>query len=168
MTVQARDRGFALDWLVTTVGSAGTHAGMLAGFHALDARTRVLGFDVLGRENPKPPGERIREHVDACCELLGFSSVPEEAIQVSGAFAGEGYALPTPEMLEATKLVAHMEGVLLDPVYTGKAMAGLLSFIREGRFRPEDNVAFLHSGGLPAIFAYRDAFLQGNVTAPAC
>jgi 1-aminocyclopropane-1-carboxylate deaminase/D-cysteine desulfhydrase-like pyridoxal-dependent ACC family enzyme len=64
-------------------------------------------------------------------------------------------------MLEATKLVAHMEGVLLDPVYTGKAMAGLLSFIREGRFRPEDNVAFLHSGGLPAIFAYRDAFLQG-------
>jgi L-cysteate sulfo-lyase len=161
MIEQAGDLGFDIDWLVTTVGSAGTHAGLLAGFHALDSRTRVLGFDVLGRENPKLPGERIREHVDACCELLGLPSVPEEAIEVSGAFAGEGYALPTPEMLEATKLVARTEGVLLDPVYTGKAMAGLLSCIRQGRFRPEDNVAFLHSGGLPAIFAYRDAFLAG-------
>ena len=160
MTCQAGALGFRLDRLVTTVGSAGTHAGLLAGFHALGSGTRVLGFDVLGRSHPTPAYERIREHAIECCELLGLPRVPDDAIEVSGAFAGEGYAVPTREMLEATQLVARTEGVLLDPVYTGKAMAGLLHAVREGFFRPGENVAFLHSGGLPAIFAYREAFLS--------
>ncbi len=73
-------------------------------------------------------------------------------------YIGPGYALPTPEMIEAVRLVAQTEGILLDPVYTGKAMAGLLGLVRESFFRSDSKILFLHTGGAPALFTYQDIF----------
>jgi len=73
-------------------------------------------------------------------------------------YVGPGYAVPTEEMVEAVKLVASTEGILLDPVYTGKAMAGLIDLIRKGYFNKDENVVFVHSGGSPALYAYTSFF----------
>ena len=72
----------------------------------------------------------------------------------------EGYGIPTPEGLSAIRLLARLEGLLLDPVYTGKAMAGLVAMVRAGRFSDEENVVFLHTGGWPALFAYEEEVPQ--------
>jgi 1-aminocyclopropane-1-carboxylate deaminase/D-cysteine desulfhydrase-like pyridoxal-dependent ACC family enzyme len=77
-------------------------------------------------------------------------------IEVDDRFVGEGYGIPTPEGLAAIRLLARLEGLLLDPVYTGKAMAGLIAMVREGRFGPDEDVVFLHTGGWPALFAYEE------------
>jgi len=71
---------------------------------------------------------------------------------------GEGYGIPTDRMVEAVSLVARLEGLLLDPVYSGKAMAGLIDLVRRGRFGAEENVVFLHTGGAPGLFAYPEVF----------
>ncbi len=73
-------------------------------------------------------------------------------------YVGPGYALPTPEMVEAVQLLAKTEGILLDPVYTGKAVAGLIDLIRKGNFNKEDNILFVHSGGSPALYANTSLF----------
>jgi D-cysteine desulfhydrase len=76
-------------------------------------------------------------------------------------WVGPGYSLPTAEMIEAVRLLARLEGVLLDPVYTGKAMAGLIGLVRRGTFRKGENVLFLHTGGAPALYAYQKV-LEGE------
>ena len=74
-------------------------------------------------------------------------------------YVGAGYSLPTPGMIEAVQLLAQTEGILLDPVYTGKEMAGLIDLVRTGYFKPTDKVLFLHTGGSPALYAYSDVVL---------
>ena len=85
--------------------------------------------------------------------------VPPEAVTVLDDYVGPGYSLPTDAMIEAVKLFASLEGILLDPVYTGKAAAGLIDLVRRGRFERDDNVLFLHTGGAPALYAYQDVLL---------
>ena len=75
-------------------------------------------------------------------------------------YVGPGYSLPTPEMVEAVKLMARTEAILLDPVYTGKSFAGLLGLIRQGRFKKGENIVFVHTGGSPALYHYKDYFAQ--------
>ena len=75
---------------------------------------------------------------------------------------GAGYSLPTPEMVEAVTMLARVEGILLDPVYTGKAMAGLIGLIRRGVFKKGERVLFVHTGGAPALYAYQQVLLQGS------
>ncbi len=81
-----------------------------------------------------------------------------DRVEVVAGYAGARYGLPTDGMRRAVELVARLEGILLDPVYSGKAMAGLIGLIAEGRFKASDRVVFLHSGGTPALFAYRSVF----------
>ncbi|WP_143522551.1 pyridoxal-phosphate dependent enzyme, partial [Pseudomonas sp. 2822-17] len=83
----------------------------------------------------------------------------KEHITCFDDYVGPGYALPTDEMKEAVKLVARSEAILLDPVYTGKAMAGLIDLIRNRFFKDTDNILFIHSGGTPATYAYSPLFL---------
>ena len=80
----------------------------------------------------------------------------------NGDYVGEGYGLPTAGTLEAIRLAAETEGLLLDPVYTGKAMAGLIDLCRNGFFRPDQNVVFLHTGGAAALFAYETELASGS------
>ena len=88
-------------------------------------------------------------------DLLGVAPPPREAVRALGDWVGPGYSLPTDEMVEAVRTAARLEGLLLDPVYTGKAMAGLIGLIRRGAFKRGENVLFVHTGGAPALYAYQ-------------
>jgi D-cysteine desulfhydrase len=84
--------------------------------------------------------------------------IPRDEVLCFGDYVGPGYAVPTPGMVEAVKMVARTEAILLDPVYTGKAMAGLIDLVRKAYFRNDENVLFVHSGGSPALYSYMDSF----------
>tara|TARA_Y100001970_G_scaffold281521_1_gene392470 strand:+ start:558 stop:824 length:267 start_codon:yes stop_codon:yes gene_type:complete len=86
--------------------------------------------------------------------------MPDNFIEVIDNFVGPGYSLPTKEMIEAIKTLARTEGVLLDPVYTGKAFAGFLDLIHKKSFSSKEAVVFLHTGGAPALYAYNDYFFE--------
>lgn len=134
------------DWVVVADGSGGTHAGLLAG---LSARTRVLGVDVGTRPDLDTVVPAL---ATAAARVAGRGEPAGELVIDHGRF-GAGYGAPTPEAKEAIRAAARTEGLILDPVYTGKAMAGLIGWAREGRFGPGDKVVFWHTGGAPALFA---------------
>ena len=135
-----------LTLVVTADGSGGTHSGLVAG---LGDHAKVLGVDVGTRPDL---GERVPEKAAETAALAGRAA-PIGEVQLDVDRFGDGYAVPTPDGLEALRLAARTEGLLLDPVYTGKAMAGLIHAVRSGRITADDRVVFLHTGGLPALFA---------------
>ncbi|NMO13826.1 D-cysteine desulfhydrase family protein [Pyxidicoccus fallax] len=154
---QALAAGERVDRVVVACGSGGTQAGLVAGLAALGCAARVTGMSVLA------PARDIRLRVHAIAEealalLAPDMALGADAVEVDEAFLGSGYGLPTREMKEAVSLVARMEGLFLDPVYTGKAFAGLLGRIADGTIRRGETVVFLHTGGLPGLFAYVSAF----------
>lgn len=155
---QSVDLGLNFDWLVMATGSTGTHAGLLAGFKALGAGPTVMGISV------RQPRERQTTAVNALAQAtaqkLETSPIPVERTIVDDRFVGKGYGIPAASTLEAITMTARFEGILLDPVYTGKGMAGLIGLTREGFFKPLDRVLFLHTGGAVALHAYEDAFTQ--------
>lgn len=149
-----RETGQSFDWLVMSTGSTGTHAGLVAGFHALGHDLPVMGVSV------RQPRERQMQAVHALTQntlaKLGLDGVPLSKIIVDDGYVGEGYGIPAPSTLEAIRLTARQEGLLLDPVYSAKGMAGLIGMVRAGFFKPSDNILFLHTGGASALFAYED------------
>jgi D-cysteine desulfhydrase family pyridoxal phosphate-dependent enzyme len=143
--------------IVLPTGSAGTHAGLLAGFAELGRFEEVIGIAVSADQVTKE--NLVHTLVKETLSLL--SSVHEIdplRIRVEDRYVGPGYGLPTDKMLEAVQLTARLEGLLLDPVYTGKAMAGLIDLVVRGELTTKDNIIFLHTGGSPALFAYPDLF----------
>lgn len=152
---QAFETGLRIDHLVTASGSGGTHAGVVAGLTGTSAGVPVTGISVRAAKAPQE--EKILGLARATAELAGSRSLPtSDDIVVLDDYVGEGYSLPTDGMIEAVKLFARLDGVLLDPVYTGKAAAGLIDLVRSGAFGRHDNVVFLHTGGSPALYAYQD------------
>ncbi len=153
---QARSRDLTIDHLVLASGSGGTQAGMAIGLSATQSGVRGIGIDI---DNDGPQVMRdVRRIADDCCTKLGIPALPDGDFVLETGHARTGYGVPTPEMVEAVRLVARLEAILLDPVYSGKAMAGLISMIAEGRFRRDETVVFVHTGGAPGLFAYIDAF----------
>lgn len=154
---QAFDQGVDFDYIVTTSGSAGTHAGLVVGFYGNNSNIPVIGIDI---SRPKKTQEDlVYSLVEKTAAHVGVKGgVPREAVLCFDEYVGPGYSLPTPEMVEAVEMVAGTEGILLDPVYTGKAMAGLIGLIRQGYFKKSDKVLFVHTGGSPALYAYADVF----------
>ncbi len=150
---QANDLRVRVDWIVHATGSGGTQAGLLVGTRALRTGIRVLGVRV-GYEF-EPFEERVSEQANETARLLGPKDVTFRSSDVVATrdYVGEGYDRPTREASEAILLTARCEGVLLDPVYTGKAMAGLIDMVRKGRFGRGEVVVFWHTGGEPALFA---------------
>ena len=154
---QAHEMSLRIDAVVHASASHGTQAGLAVGLAASGAEARLLGVGVSGSaQQARANVERIAA---ATSERLGSPQRFAE-IEVDDSFLGEGYGIPTPEGLAAIRLLARLEGLLLDPVYTGKAMAGLIAMIREGRFSDEQNVVFLHTGGWPALFAYEEELAE--------
>lgn len=150
---QALEQGHAFDHLVCASGSAGTHAGLLAGLAGVSAQLPVTGICVSRAREAQEA--RVRSLARGTAELIGIGdAIPDDAVTAFDDYVGAGYSLPTPEMREAVQLLARLEGILLDPVYTGKAMAGLIDLVRQGVFRPGEKVLFLHTGGSPALYAY--------------
>ncbi len=136
--------------------SGGTQGGLSAGLAAIDPALRVVGVDVDA--NPESVEGTVRQLAEEVWALLNLDgALPPDCITLESGYAGEAYGLPTTAMREAVNLCAELEGLLLDPVYSGKAMAGLIGMIRANRFTKDDTVVFLHTGGTPALFPYRDA-----------
>ncbi|MHC1730087.1 MAG: D-cysteine desulfhydrase [Syntrophobacteraceae bacterium] len=155
---QAFDMGVHIDRIVCASGSAGTHAGLLVGFWGNNSNIPVIGINV---SRTKEAQEAIvHELAVKVAALLGIrSELARDAVECFGDYVGPGYSLPTPGMIEAVKMLAGSEAILMDPVYTGKAMAGLIDLVRKGHFRKDENVLFVHTGGSPALYAYVDAFI---------
>lgn len=157
---QSFDEGVAFNAVVCASGSGGTHAGLLAGLLP-QGGPRVEGISV--RYSTEIQTERIHQLLmDTLACLDARIPVTTTDVIVHDGFVGEGYSLPTDGMIEAVRLVARTEAILLDPVYTGKAMAGLIGLIREGRFASSDQVLFVHTGGAPALFAYEAVLDSGR------
>ena len=151
---QANEMGLNIDRLVHATGSAGTQAGLVAGFTALNAAIPVLG---IGVRQPKERQEAsVHKLAEATAALLGGPAVPRAAVVANCDYVGEGYGIPTPGMAEAVLLLARTEGIFLDPVYSGKGMAGLIDLVRRKTFAAQENIVFLHTGGQVGLFGYSD------------
>jgi D-cysteine desulfhydrase family pyridoxal phosphate-dependent enzyme len=154
MLEQTERLGIPFEHVVVTVGSRGTIAGLLLGIARLNLTTTVTGisaniegtcesFGIL------PPDEMAAE----AGKLIGLDlKAPMANYKILYGYVGQGYGLPTDSGIEAIKLAARTEALLLDPVYTGKAMSGLVHLIRSGYFTKKDTVIFVHTGGTPGIF----------------
>ncbi len=156
LLAQATDRGVAFDHLVHATGSAGTQAGIVVGLEALRARLPVLGITV---SKPREQQEAmVLALAEETADFLGMPGiVTREAVVANADYFGTSYGDPTPGMLAALKLLAREEGILLDPVYSGKAMAGMIDLIAKGHFRKGQDIVFLHTGGQAGLFAYQAA-----------
>ncbi len=155
VVAQAFDLGLHFDHLVLTSGSAGTHAGIVVGMMASGSRIPVTGISI--RRKVAEQEALVRSLAEATQTFLGFpKGVAPQDLRILDDYVGAGYSLPTDGMVEAVRMVARLDGVLLDPVYTGKAMAGLVDLVRQGRFKRGEKVLFLHTGGAAALYAYQD------------
>jgi L-cysteate sulfo-lyase len=165
LETQAGALGVAFDAIVFCSGSGGTHGGLIAGTKLLGNRARVIGISD-GEPKAALVGMVLRvarEVADVLGAHLAFSA---GEIVVHDEYAPEGYGMPSAAMVDAVRLVARTEGILLDPVYSGKAMAGLIDLVRTGRFAKDQTVAFVHTGGTPALFAYADRFTTASEGTP--
>ena len=139
------------DWIVIPSSSGGTQAGMLLGAKGAGFTGKILGICIEGnnRELHSTVASLMREGAELC----GLPPVSEDTILVNDHYVGGGYGIMGTPEIEAIKLLALTEGLLLDPVYTGRAAAGLIDLVRKGFFNKTDRVLFWHTGGTPALFA---------------
>jgi 1-aminocyclopropane-1-carboxylate deaminase/D-cysteine desulfhydrase-like pyridoxal-dependent ACC family enzyme len=140
--------------IVHCSGSGGTQAGLVLGASVAMPETRIVGIDI----DAEP--ERVRSDViayaRAAAEMIG-APFDDNDVEVIAGHAGPGYGVPHAATLEAIKLAGALEALPLDPVYSGKGLAGLIALIREGRWESGTDVVFIHTGGTPALFAYQAA-----------
>jgi len=156
---QARAQGFTPRYVVLATGSAGTQAGLVAGAKLLSPETKVVGISVSG--STEVVSRYVRDIANAVMEEVGEDErVVDGDVTVFDDYVGPGYGILTDSITKAVGAVARDEGILLDPVYTGKAMVGLMDLAGKGYFQGGD-VVFVHTGGTPALFPYRDGILKG-------
>ncbi len=157
LVTQANDLGLDVDHLIHATGSAGTQAGLVVGLKGIHASMKLLGFGV--RAPKAKQEENVFKLAVATADKLGLSGLVEPADVVADTdYVGEGYGIPRPDTIAAIELFARTEGILLDPVYSGKAAAGLIAYCRQGRLKKGETVVFLHTGGGVALFGYTAAF----------
>ena len=157
LMTQADAMGLVIDRVVVASGSGGTHAGLVAGLTGLSSGVPVIGIST--RADEATQAAKILDLARSTAALAGSSvAVRPEDVIVRDGYVGPGYSLPTDGMVEAVRLFARLEGVLLDPVYSGKAAAGLIDLVRRGELGSGEDVVLVHTGGWPALFAYRDYF----------
>lgn len=160
LLTQAHEKGFAIDYVVHAAGSGGTQAGLVLANKAVGSKAKILGVCVA--EEGSWLADRTVAIANEASRLLGLDiAVTSKDVNIE-VYAGKGYGVLSTEVTDAIRLVAQTEGILLDPVYTGKAMAGLIDMIKSGRFSKDENVVFVHTGGLPALFPYKQGLVQGT------
>ena len=157
LLAQATAMDLKIDRVVHATGSAGTQAGLVAGLAMLNSQIPVLG---IGVRAPKDRQEAsVFALAEKVCAHVGVpGAVKREHVVANCDYVGQGYGIPTEGMVEAIKLVAQKVGILLDPVYSGKGMAGLIDLIKKGHFKKDETVVFLHTGGSVGLFGYPNAF----------
>jgi 1-aminocyclopropane-1-carboxylate deaminase/D-cysteine desulfhydrase-like pyridoxal-dependent ACC family enzyme len=150
---QTRSLGVKFDAVVFATSSGGTQSGLAIGSKLGGYTGRLLGISVDHRADELVPV--LVNLANATARHIGTElSFTAEDFEVNDHYLGGGYAIMGEPEREAIRLCAQTEGLLVDPVYTGRAMAGLIDLIRQGEFRPGQNVLFWHTGGTPALFAY--------------
>ncbi|HEV8353806.1 MAG TPA: D-cysteine desulfhydrase family protein [bacterium] len=160
MLSQANAMGIRIDAIVHASTSGGTQSGLYTGTRLTESGVQVIGISAGPKKDIVV--KRVLGIVTELAELLELQWRPHpDDIIVYDEFVGEKYAVPTPECLEAIRITARTEGVLLDPVYSGKGMAGLMGLIAQGRLGPDRNVVFWHTGGQPALFAFAELLQEG-------
>ena len=148
---QLRERKLRVDHIVTAVGSGGTYAGLLLGKFLYDLPAQIHGINVC--DDAAYFRRRVSSLVNRVQKRFGGEvSVPKEEIRIIDGYVGKGYGLSRAEEIDLIKQVAHLEGIVLDPVYTGKALYGVKDQIRRGRFRADETVLFIHTGGVFGVF----------------
>ncbi len=154
---QAEGLGVAFGHVVLGSGTGSTQGGLLAGLALHNSSLKVLGMNV---EAPSPDlAHKVADVAASTAELLQLADADLSArVSVNGDYGGEAYGIPTEKMVEALHLAARTEGIVLDPVYTGKAFSGLIDLVRTGAFPADEPVVFIHTGGAPGAFAYPSLF----------
>lgn len=149
LLLQAEEQHVQFEAIYHASGSGGTQAGILAGLALHHIPAQVVGVSVSRPSEVFAP--QIKELTSQLLCRLGLNAAPE--VNVDDSFVGSGYGIPTKESEQALQLLARTEGLIIDPVYTAKGMAGLIAAVRKGCFAPGSNVLFWHTGGSPALFA---------------
>lgn len=154
---QEEQLGVFFDTIVVCTVTGSTHAGMIAGFAGQDRPRRVIGIDASATvDKTRAQVERIARHT---AELIGLGrELREDEITVLEGWAGDRYGIPVRSTLDAIRLSGSLEGMIIDPVYEGKSMAGLIDLVRDGEIGRDSNVLYAHLGGQPALNAYAGAF----------
>jgi len=160
LLTQANDRGLVIDHLITATGSAGTQGGLIVGLKATNSNIPLLGIGVSAPQDEQE--QKVFDLAEITADHIGAPGVVKRADVVANCnYIGDGYGIPTESMNEAVMLLARTEGLLFDPVYSGKALAGMIDLVRKDEFSNAENIVFLHTGGSAALFAYAD---QLNLT----
>lgn len=159
MLAQFDAQGLDVGWIVLASGSAGTHAGLLAGLHAAGSDIPVMGISV------RQPRERqiaaVHKLAAATAAQLTDTPLSLEKTLIDDGYVGAGYGLPTEGTIAAINLIARKEGVLLDPVYSAKGLAGMIGLTEQKFFDSQKDIVFLHTGGAAALFAYGNQLASG-------
>jgi D-cysteine desulfhydrase len=164
LLTQTFEKGLRIDRIVLASGSSGTHAGMAVGLHAYNADIPIIGIGVS--RDPEQQVPLVMREAQQTAELLSLrGELPASLVVTNGEYWRPKYSVPNARMVEAVQLLARTEAILLDPTYTGKAMAGLIGLARQGELKKGENVLFLHTGGLPALYASMPAVLGEETVA---
>ena len=156
---QMYEKGLNIDRVVCASGSSGTHAGLISGFYGNNSNVPVIGINVRWKNDMQE--EMVYDLAKRTAKYVGIDAeIPREAVLCFDDYVGPGYSLTTPQMEAAVRMLARLEGILMDPVYTGKAIAGLIDLIGKGLFSKEETVLFIHTGGSPALFVYMQEILS--------
>ena len=152
------EQGVQIDKVVVGSGSSGTHGGLLAGFLGNNIQIPIIGIGVS--RDPVDQDPLVHKEAQAVADLLGLNmTIPREAVLSFGDWWRPKYSVPNAAMVEAVQMLARTEAILLDPVYTGKIMAGLIGLARKGYFKPDEKVLFIHTGGAPSLHAFEPVVL---------
>lgn len=161
LVTQANETGLVIDHIVHATGSAGTQAGLITGLKAMHANIPLLGIGVnVDRETQE--GRVYDLAIDTADYIGAPGVVARDDVIANCEYVGDGYGVPTPEMNEAVLKLARLEGILADPVYSGKGLAGMFDLVANGSFGAAENIVFIHTGGSAALFAYRDQMVLGS------
>lgn len=146
------------DYIFTPIGSGGTQAGIIAGIVKNEMKTNVVGISVLHKT--EVASKIVEDLTNETLNYFGLDKIKSEKVIIDDNFIGQGYGITTKESIETIKLFAKIEGIFLDPVYTSKAMTGLIDHIKTGKIKSNETVIFIHTGGAPLIYAYYDKLLE--------
>mgnify|MGYP001249533846 CR=1 FL=1 len=150
------NKKYNITQIIHATGSSGTQAGLLAGKKYFNCNIPVIGICVRHKKDTQV--DKVYNETKKTCEKLQCKILDKSDVIVYDEYIGSGYGEPTEGMIEATNLLAKKEAILLDPVYSGKAFAGLIDLVRKKKFTKNDNILFIHTGGAVSLSAYEWAF----------